>query len=141
MSSDDKLESILLKIPSKPEYVGVARLTILGIACRMNFSYDVVEDLKLAVGEACTAAVERAQQAGTNDSDITINCHMSDERLTIEIIDPIGSEPKIVEATASPDEFDEKKLGALLIELLVDEYDVQATTDGGTLVRMTKHTG
>ena len=33
---------------------------MLGIASRMPFSYDEVEDVRLAVGEACTHAVERA---------------------------------------------------------------------------------
>ena len=41
-----------LTIPGRPENVGVARLVIAGIASGIGFSYDEVEDIKLAVGEA-----------------------------------------------------------------------------------------
>src|SRR5216110_3663046 len=50
-----------LTIPGKPEYVGVARLAILGVASRMRFSYDEVEDIRLAVGEACTSVLDRVE--------------------------------------------------------------------------------
>ncbi|MCY8471546.1 anti-sigma B factor RsbW, partial [Bacillus haynesii] len=33
------------------------RLTLSGIASKMGYSYDDIEDLKIAVSEACTNAV------------------------------------------------------------------------------------
>ncbi len=53
-------DSIVLHIPSRPEYVRVVRLTLLGIASRMEFSFDDVEDMKLAVSEACNNAILHA---------------------------------------------------------------------------------
>ncbi|HOM71293.1 MAG TPA: ATP-binding protein, partial [Armatimonadota bacterium] len=49
---------IRLEIPSATEYVGVVRRAVEGIARRMNFDSSEVEDLKLAVGEACTNAIK-----------------------------------------------------------------------------------
>src|SRR2546428_11122785 len=46
-----------LKIPGRPEYVVVVRLTAAAVAGRMGLSYDDIEDLKVAVGEACFAPV------------------------------------------------------------------------------------
>jgi serine/threonine-protein kinase RsbW len=53
-------DSIVLHIPSRPEYVRVVRLALLGIASRMEFSFDDVEDMKLAVSEACNNAILHA---------------------------------------------------------------------------------
>ncbi|MFS8513265.1 MAG: anti-sigma B factor RsbW, partial [Planifilum fulgidum] len=47
-------DMIELTIPAKADFVGVVRLAVSGIASRMGFSYDDIEDLKVAVAEACT---------------------------------------------------------------------------------------
>lgn len=130
-----------LKIPSKPEFVGVARLTILGVASRMPFTYDEVEDLRLAVGEACTTAVERAKRANKADSEITIMSEIAGDKLTIQVKDCAGPAPEMPEKGESASELDEQGLGALLMELLVDEFKVESTPDGGTLVSMVKYPG
>src|SRR2546427_1657720 len=46
-----------LKIPGRPDYVVVVRLTAAAVAGRMGLSYDDIEDLKVAVGEGCSAAI------------------------------------------------------------------------------------
>ncbi|MBI4279368.1 MAG: ATP-binding protein [Armatimonadetes bacterium] len=55
--SRTETERIQVTIPARPEYVVVVRLVVAGIAGRMPFSVDDIEDLKLAVGEACTVAI------------------------------------------------------------------------------------
>lgn len=35
---------IEMKSPAKPEYVGIIRLTLSGIASKMGYSYDDIED-------------------------------------------------------------------------------------------------
>src|SRR5436190_8757467 len=76
-----------LTIPGKPEYVGVARLAILGVASRMRFSYDEVEDIRLAVGEACTTAIERASGAQFDHQLVQIRCLIDPSRLVVEVTD------------------------------------------------------
>src|SRR3989449_11781098 len=44
-----------LKIPGRPDYGGVVRLTAAAVAGRMGLSYDDIEDLKVAGGEAGAA--------------------------------------------------------------------------------------
>lgn len=129
-----------LKIPCKPEFVGVARLAILGIASRMPFSYDEVEDVRLAVGEACTTAVERAVKANKTETSLTIRSEIVGNNLIIEVQDNVGIAPEPPETTDSAEELDEQGLGALLMELLVDEFHVESIGDG-TIVRMVKHAG
>src|SRR5947209_9805649 len=74
-----------LTIPGKPEYVGVARLAILGVASRMRFSYDEVEDIRLAVGEACTTAIERASGIQAATAEVRVRCLIDPSRLVVEV--------------------------------------------------------
>src|SRR5438552_9099591 len=76
-----------LSIPGRPEYVSVARLAILGVASRMRFSYDEVEDIRLAVGEACTTAIERANGSGQSGQAIQVRCLIDSTKLVVEVRD------------------------------------------------------
>jgi len=132
-------ETVQLIIPCRPEYVGVARLAILGIASRMPFSYDEVEDVRLAVGEACTHAVERA---GSAQATIHINSTTNAKALIIEVIDDIAEGTVAVQSEESrllaEAGVDQEDLGALLMEILVDEVKVESLPTG-TRVLLTKY--
>ena len=132
-------ETVQLLIPCRPEYVGVARLAVLGIASRMPFSYDEVEDVRLAVGEACSHAVERA---GDKRATIRINSVVDAHALTIEILDDVreaDAAPPSEEAQLLEDAgVDQQGLGALLMEILVDEVKIE-TSPAGTRVLLTKY--
>ena len=136
MANGDSAACVELKFPCKPEYVGVARLAILGVASRMRFSYDEVEDVRLAVGEACTTSVEWAERNGKTDSDIVLRSEIGQEKLVVEIVDEAGERKE--EGRSADPEQESENLGALLITLLVDEVNV-VSQDGGTRVRMIKH--
>lgn len=125
-----------LKFPCRPEYVGVARLAILGVASRMRFSYDEVEDVRLAVGEACTTSVEWAERNGRNDSNIVLRSEIGSDKLIVDIFDEAGERKE--EGRGTDPDAESENLGALLITLLVDEVSV-VPQDTGTHVRMVKH--
>ncbi len=143
--------SVILSIPCVPEYVGTARLTIMGIAGRMGcYTYDQIEDIRLAVGEACTNAIDRASRNGSGGGGapapafvITITSHVEVSKLTIEIEDDINRLADVpdVEALAGEVEgMNPQELGALLMEILVDEVGIEALAEGGTRVRLVKYT-
>ncbi|MFZ5974560.1 MAG: hypothetical protein ACOYU3_04010 [Bacillota bacterium] len=48
-----KNDSVTLRIPAQPEYLLVVRLTAAGLANRMGFNVEEIEDVKAAVAEAC----------------------------------------------------------------------------------------
>jgi serine/threonine-protein kinase RsbW len=131
------LAEVELIIPSRPEYVGVARLAILGVASRMRFSYDEVEDIRLAVGEACTRSIDRLN-GGADSHAINLRCLIDANRLTIEVRNALTkAAPAPVESEA-PDA--EKGLSDVLIRILMDEVDTEERPDEGIyLLRMVKY--
>ncbi len=56
--TDVEVDQIRLTLPALPEYARVARLALSGLASRMGFSYDEIEDLRIAVGEICGILVD-----------------------------------------------------------------------------------
>ncbi len=137
MTDGESSARVELVIPCKPEFVGVARLAILGVASRMRFSYDEVEDVRLAVGEACTTSVEWAERNGRTDTDIILRSEIAEDKLTVDILDRAGTRG---DASRGNDEQETENIGALLITLLVDEIKVEPQAEG-TCVRMVKYAG
>ena len=64
---------IEIRVPAKSQYVSVIRLTISGLATRIGFSYDEIEDLKIAADEAVTNVVHHAYNEN-EEGEIVIGC-------------------------------------------------------------------
>jgi serine/threonine-protein kinase RsbW len=129
-----------LRLPNRPEFVAVARLAVAAVATRMGFDIADIEDIKVAIGEACTNAIEHGC-AGANTGMITLRCELGEDELVITVHDPgDGFDP----TTASRQHrhgtmtLSERGLGMLLIESLMDASEVTCTPGNGTLVRMVK---
>lgn len=134
-----EIKVVELKIPSLPEFVGVARLTLSGVASRMNFSYDDIEDLKIALAEACTNAIQHAYEENSSPKEVTIRYFMETNRLIVEVEDKgRGLDLKKAHST-SADLGEEGGLGLFLIKALVDKLELQSDKKLGTKIRMFKY--
>jgi len=51
--SGTRHDEVNLAVPANPEYLRLARVTAAGLASRLGFSFDQVEDLRLAIDELC----------------------------------------------------------------------------------------
>ena len=139
------MDTILeLEIPASPEYIAIARLVVSSIASsRRNLGDDRIDDLKLAVSEACTNAIESyGPHSGDGVRDrVRIRVRDDDERLEVDVADTgpgfdlnaLPAHPPVTD----PERLNfERGLGIPLIRTLVD--DVQfVSSRGGTSVRMT----
>ena len=70
-----------LRLPADSAYVSVLRTTSAGLAARLDFTIDDIEDLRMAVGEACALVLPSAGA----DSDLTTRFHMEPGRLTVVV--------------------------------------------------------
>ena len=61
----DGRDEVQLVVPAAPEYLRLARMTAAGLASRLGFTYDDVEDLRIAVDELCFVLVGTAGRPGT----------------------------------------------------------------------------
>lgn len=127
----DKLE---LRVPSKPEYVSVVRALVTDVARRISFSETAVEDLQVAVSEACANVVQHAYDG--RDAEMIVSCSLQDNRLIMEISDSgvgcVESEPN------APDLEQAGGLGLFLIRSLMDQVSLNSSPNCGTVVRMVK---
>lgn len=127
-------ESINISLPSKPEYVSIARLTASFVANQMGFDIESIEDIKLAVGEACNNAI---LHSGTDN---TYNLEFVKEldNLIIEVVD-FGNGFDI-EKYRKPDaeELQENGLGLFIIKSLMDEVEIESNEGTGTKIKMSK---
>ncbi|WP_349409234.1 anti-sigma B factor RsbW [Pseudalkalibacillus sp. SCS-8] len=133
---------IEMVIPAKPDYVGVARLTVSGIASRMGYTFDEIEDIKIAVSEAITNAVNHAY--GEDEGEIRLSYGMYDDKLEITVMDKGKSfDVEEIKHTTGPvngkpvEQINEGGLGLFLIETLMDKVDI--SDDAGVVVMMTKY--
>jgi len=129
-----------LTIPSRSEWVSVVRLATAGVASRMGFSYDEIEDIKLAIAEACNNAILHAhpEKAGQLVRVQWLPCA---RHLEISVIDSGSLEPHQLPLNNLKDDLDdlpESGMGLLLIEALMDEVEQSATPQGNTVLRMIK---
>ena len=131
------MTKIKLTIPSLSDYVGVARLTASGIANRMRFTHEDIEDIKIAVSEACTNAVQYAY--GDSPGDIEIVFSVFEDKLEIKVSD--SGKGFDVDANVKTKEDDPEKiglgLGIVFMRSLMDHVDYD-TSNNGTIVTLVK---
>ena len=129
-----------LEIPARPEFVALARLVVSAMAStEAILSDDQVDDLKLAVSEACTNAIE-AHDAIATEERVLVRCWSDERALRVSVEDRgPGFDPSTLPDHPPPTDPDrlkfERGLGIPLIRALVDEVEISSSEDG-TEVRL-----
>ncbi|HEY5341786.1 MAG TPA: ATP-binding protein [Candidatus Aquilonibacter sp.] len=126
-----------LRIPGKAEWVAVARLAVSAVASRLKFSIEEIEDIRLAVAEACTDSIQSAGGQGQID----IWCESAGNALRVRVRRE-GSAEKTVVSEADADADDEVSgLGIFLVRALMDEVEYSVHPERGTDLTMVKYVG
>ena len=139
MSDTDRLE---FTMPSSSEYVGVMRLAISGIASRLNFTIEDIEDIKIAISEACTNAVQHGYGNEVGGR-VTVVCDVHPDKLEIQVKDSGSGFETSILGTDKQKEASEAKLGLGLgltfIKNLMDDSEIISEPGKGTTIRMIKN--
>jgi len=112
-----KKPDVALRIPADSAYLSVLRTATAGLAARLDFTLDDIEDLRIAVDEACAMVLPQARQ----DSDLTCSFELAETRLTVAVTAEC-------DAPCPPD-----KDGFAWTVLAALTSDVQAEVAGDTL--------
>lgn len=142
---ETEVEFVELDLPAKPEVVAVARLVVGALAAAdPEFSEDRAADLRLAVSEACTNAIQ-AQRGRSNGlaviEPINLRFELTPGCIAVTVEDHGGgfdpgelrSHPNVTD----PERLHhERGLGIPLLQFLTDDLEFKPT-DEGTIVSMT----
>jgi serine/threonine-protein kinase RsbW len=75
---------VLLTVPADGGYLGVLRTATAGLAARLHFALDEIEDLRIAVDEACAMLLAIA----TRDAELECRFSVTENALTVEVTVP-----------------------------------------------------
>ena len=78
----DGTADVELRLPADSAYVSVLRTTSAGLAARLDFTLDDIEDLRIAVGEACALVLPSAEHG----TDMICRFFMDPGRLTVAVV-------------------------------------------------------
>ncbi len=120
--SDVSSDVIRMTIPAVLAYARLPRVAIAGLATRSGFSYDEVEDLRLAIGEVCQVLLDGADRDGT----LTIAFTVERGKMGVEVV---------ADGPAGRTDGASEKLSGQLIEATVGKVDVG---DEGRRITFTK---
>ena len=127
--------SILLEVPARTEFVSLVRLVVASAAeLGPDMALERVEDLRVAVSEAATNAVDAQAESGST-SRIGISCSVSEDKVVVRIHDEGGGfDPDGVPALPDPESPErlehESGLGVYLMRALADETEITSTPSG-----------
>ena len=118
-------DEVRLAVPATPEFLRLARVTASGLASRLGFTYDEVEDLRLAIDELCFVLIGSRGRQGTVD----LRYSVTPEALEVEGVGTFEDDGRDSVLAA----FSQQILAAL-----VDEYAVYRDESGRACFRLVK---
>lgn len=84
-------DEVTVRIPAEGAYLSVLRMVTAGLAARLNFTLDEIEDLKIAVDEACAMLLAQAVPGG--DIGVAFTVEQDALRVAVTVATLDGREP------------------------------------------------
>ncbi len=148
------MPTVRLSFSPAPAHVRTARLVGVAVARRAGVMEELLEEIRLAIGEACSRAVALHRSNGLDD--LIDMIMIDDERFTVQVVDrapggvgmvsdpsdpasflPDSGLPLVTTPEVLAEEAVVARMGLALLAGLVDDLAVSALPGGaGTEVRM-----
>lgn len=112
-----------LRIPASAAHVGTARIFAAAVARQAGVAEDRVDDLKLAVSEACAAGVRDAEE-GTID----VSAQQDGTALVFDVVGEDIPPPPSDDLVATPESF-RRSVGYDVIRSLYPEAEILSEDD------------
>jgi anti-sigma regulatory factor (Ser/Thr protein kinase) len=147
------MPTVRLSFSPAPAHVRTARLVGVAVARRAGVAEELLEEVRLAIGEACSRAVALHRSHGVAD---LVDVAMDDgDRFTVRVVDRAGNGTALADPPTDPamflddsappvgapevitEEAVAARMGLALLAGLVDDLEVATVGDGvGTEVSM-----
>jgi serine/threonine-protein kinase RsbW len=121
-----------LEFTSDPRFISTARLFAAAVARYYDCDEETVDDIKLAISEACTNAVK----AHDGELPVGILARPDESKVEFRVVDRAGGfDETAVASPESEDDLAEGGIGLQIIRSLFPEAVVEPNPEGGTVVR------
>ncbi|MGW1378526.1 ATP-binding protein [Streptomyces sp. NPDC002446] len=133
------MATVELRFSALPEHVRTARLVAAAVARRAGVDEAVLDEVRLAVGEACSRAVG-LHESHDISAPVRVLLIEDEKKFSIEVGDGVSGTAGApgsgeAEGIAESDAEGEDEMGLAVISGLVDDVEVTSGEDGG-LIRM-----
>jgi serine/threonine-protein kinase RsbW len=139
-SNGGPVPELELEVPAKPIFARTARHAVGALTRLHDVPEDLLEDIKLAVSEACNTALASTDGDDPGDTAIRVSVWTDADRVLIDVVDPRGKPGR--EVSGAPEDIDtedlpfDRLLALPIIRGLVDEVSITAEDGGGVRIRM-----
>ncbi|MYS20881.1 Anti-sigma regulatory factor (Ser/Thr protein kinase) [Streptomyces sp. DvalAA-14] len=128
------MPTVELLFSAQPEHVRTARLVAAQVARRAGVDEAALDEVRLAVGEACSRAVGLHRSNGVQEP-VRVLLNEEEKKFSIEVVDEVpgnatGSTPDSGDDAPADDE---GEMGLAVISGLVDDVEVIEGDTGGTI--------
>ncbi|MFI7274325.1 ATP-binding protein [Streptomyces sp. NPDC049879] len=127
------MATVELRFSASPEHVRTARLVAAAVARRAGVEESVLDELRLAVGEACSRAVGLHAVHGLT-TPVRVELTEGEKAFSIEVGDDAPTTvPAPRDQSAAEVAEDTDELGLAVISGLVDDVEVVSDAHGGRI--------
>lgn len=130
-------ELLKMKVPGDPEYIQIAKMAAGSAASLEGFDIEKVEDIRMAVGEACKVITCHGSDCWSEYYQLSME--MKGDRLEISVADASGGvHNQTKKAKPCLDCPKEGDLGVHIIKTIMDEFEIDSKEKGYKSLRMVK---
>ena len=81
-------DEVTVRMPADGAYLSVLRTATAGLAARLDFTLDEIEDMRIAVDEACAMLLSQAIPGSTLDCDFTLGTDAITISVSVRCLNP-----------------------------------------------------
>jgi anti-sigma regulatory factor (Ser/Thr protein kinase) len=125
--------AVELRMDARAENLVLARLALTGVGAVARAPENVLADLKVAVTEACTNAIQHGYAAPDVAASVVVRYRIADGRIEVEVEDNgRGFDPNDPGAS-TPEDARSQGMGLMIIRALTDELLVDSDASGSRI--------
>jgi serine/threonine-protein kinase RsbW len=131
------MSPVEMSIPAGTAYVAIIRLAIGSLARAAGFDEERIDDIRIAVSEACTNAVLAHEEAGSTEA-IKVAWTEAADRIIVQVEDRVRARGADGVSPQDSQGFSTRMvMSVALLQEMADDLAIEPSESGGTTSRLT----